>query len=81
MLRSFNISAGNVGVNEIWFTKADGTILGDFYFRYDSKLQFSLGDVVLTKAEADGFIMYIANNGGGANFFGTIYYVDIPPPS
>ena len=81
MLHSFNISSGNTALNNIWFTKADGTVLGDFYFRYDTQLQFSLGDVILTKDEADGFIMYINNIGAGANFYGTIYYIDIPPPS
>lgn len=81
MLHSFNISSGNTALNEIVFTKADGTVLGDFFFRYDTQLQFSLGDVILTKEEAEGFIMYIDNNGAGANFFGTIYYIDIPPPS
>ncbi len=79
MLHSFNISCGNTSLNDIWFTKADGTMLGDFYFRYDGKLQFSLGDLILTKEEAEGFIMYIDNIGAGANFFGTIYYIDIPP--
>ncbi len=81
MLHSFNISCGNTNLNNIWFVKADGTLLGDFFFRYDSKLQFSLGDIILTKEEAEGFLMYIENTGAGANFYGTIYYVDIPLPT
>ena len=81
MLHSFNISCENTALNDIWFTKADGTMLGDFYFRYDSRLQITLGDIILTKEEAEGFVMHIDNTGAGANFYGTIYYVDIPPVS
>ena len=79
MLRYFNISCANTALNNIWFTYADGTIIADFYFRYDTILEFSLGDIILTKAQADGFLMYITNNGGAANFYGTINYIDIPP--
>ena len=79
MLRYFNISCSNTALNNIWFTYADGTIIADFYFRYDAILEFSLGDLILTKDEADGFLMYIDNNGALANFYGTINYIDIPP--
>lgn len=79
MLRYFNISCSNTAVNNIWFTYADGTIIADFYFRYDRILEFSLGDIILTKAQADGFIMYIDNNGVLATCYGTINYIDIPP--
>jgi len=81
MLRYFNISCSNTALNDIWFTRADGSSLGDFYFRYDAILGFFLGDIILTKDEADGFLMYIDNAGVGANFYGTINYIDIPPPS
>lgn len=79
MLRYFNISCSNTAINNIWFTYADGTAIADFYFRYDRVLEFFLGDIILTKEEADGFIMYIDNIGGAANFYGTINYIDIPP--
>lgn len=79
ILRSFSISCGNTSVNRIWFEKGDGTDLGDFNFLYNRVVEFSLGDVILTKTEADNFVMYIQNRGAGANFFGTINYIDIPP--
>lgn len=77
MLHSFNISFPSTGIQRIYFIKSDGTVLGDFNMYITRNKQFSLGDVSI--ADDEYITMYMVERVGADTWYGTIWYIDVPP--
>lgn len=84
LLISINMSTNSVSgiMQRIYIIKyPEVRVLGDFYFRYDSTKQFSLGGVDATLALGEYIRVYLENNDAGNRFFeGTIWWLN-PPAS
>lgn len=78
LLHSFNVSWLSVSIQRIYFVKQpSGTLIGDFNIYITHNLQFSLGDISI--ADNEYITMYMEERGGAVTWYGTIWYIDVPP--
>lgn len=84
LLHSINMSTNSVSgiMQRIYLVKyPEITVIGNFYFRYDTTKQFSLGDFPAVLADGETIRVYMENNDGANRFFeGTIWWLN-PPTS
>jgi len=54
------------------------TVLGDFYFRYDTISQFFLGDIEMDLTDGSSIRIYLENNSGANEWMGGVLWYVVP---